>query len=65
MSRSVPAANVHEGTVTGVEEYVVDNNGEYFGLWVVNAATCAPTSQAAASTQRAASYAPGTGQSTT
>jgi nitrite reductase/ring-hydroxylating ferredoxin subunit len=32
MSHSVPAANVHEGTVTGVEEYAVGNNGEYFAV---------------------------------
>ena len=32
MSHSVPAANVHEGTVTGVEEYAVGNNGNYFAV---------------------------------
>jgi nitrite reductase/ring-hydroxylating ferredoxin subunit len=32
MSHTVPAANVPEGTVTGVGEYAVGNNGEYFAL---------------------------------
>ena len=32
MSYSVPAANVPEGTVIGVEEYAVGNNGEYFAV---------------------------------
>ena len=32
MSRSVPAASVPEGTVTGVEEYAVGNNGNYFAV---------------------------------
>ena len=32
MSHSVPAANVPEGTVTGIEEYAVGNNGEYFAV---------------------------------
>lgn len=32
MSHSIPAASVPEGTVTGVEEYAVDNNGDYFAV---------------------------------
>jgi nitrite reductase/ring-hydroxylating ferredoxin subunit len=32
MSHSVPAASVPEGTVTGVEEYAVGNNGNYFAV---------------------------------
>ena len=32
MSHSIPAASVPEGTVTGVEEYAVGNNGEYFAV---------------------------------
>ncbi len=32
MSYSVPAASVPEGTVTGVEEYAVGNNGTYFAV---------------------------------
>ena len=32
MSHSVPAASVPEGTVTGVEEYAVGNNGDYFAV---------------------------------
>jgi len=32
MSHSVPAASVPEGTVTGVEEYAVGNNGKYFAV---------------------------------
>jgi nitrite reductase/ring-hydroxylating ferredoxin subunit len=32
MSHSIPAASVPEGTVTGVEEYAVGNNGDYFAV---------------------------------
>jgi nitrite reductase/ring-hydroxylating ferredoxin subunit len=32
MSHSVPAASVPEGTVTGVDEYAVGNNGDYFAV---------------------------------
>lgn len=32
MSYSVPASSVPEGTVTGVENYAVGNNGDYFAL---------------------------------
>jgi nitrite reductase/ring-hydroxylating ferredoxin subunit len=32
MSHTVPAASVPEGTVTGVGEYAVGNNGEYFAV---------------------------------
>jgi len=32
MSYSVPAASVPEGSVTGVEEYAVGNNGNYFAV---------------------------------
>ena len=32
MSHSVPAASVPEGTVTGVDEYAVGNNGNYFAV---------------------------------
>jgi nitrite reductase/ring-hydroxylating ferredoxin subunit len=32
MSHSVPAASVPEGTVTGVEDYAVGNNGNYFAV---------------------------------
>jgi nitrite reductase/ring-hydroxylating ferredoxin subunit len=32
MSHTVPAASVPEGTVTGVDEYAVGNNGDYFAL---------------------------------
>jgi nitrite reductase/ring-hydroxylating ferredoxin subunit len=32
MSHSVPAASVPEGTVTGVGEYAVGNNGDYFAV---------------------------------
>jgi len=32
MSYSVPAASVPEGTVTGVEEYAVCSNGNYFAV---------------------------------
>lgn len=32
MSHTVPASSVPEGTVTGVGEYAVGNNGEHFAL---------------------------------
>src|SRR5450631_763743 len=32
MSHSIPAASVPEGTVTGVEQYAVGNNGTYFAV---------------------------------
>jgi len=32
MSPSVPAGSIPEGTVTGVGEYAVGNNGEYFAV---------------------------------
>jgi nitrite reductase/ring-hydroxylating ferredoxin subunit len=32
MSHSVPAASVPKGSVTGVEEYAVGNNGDYFAV---------------------------------
>jgi nitrite reductase/ring-hydroxylating ferredoxin subunit len=32
MSHSVPAASVPEGTVTGVGEYAVGNNGDFFAV---------------------------------
>ncbi len=32
MSHSVPAASAPEGTVTGVEQYAVGNNGDYFAV---------------------------------
>ena len=32
MSHTVPAASVPEGTVTGVGEYAVGNNGDYFAV---------------------------------
>lgn len=32
MSRSVPAADVPEGTVIGVDDYAVGNNGTYFAV---------------------------------
>ena len=32
MSHSVPAGSIPEGTVTGVGEYAVGNNGEYFAV---------------------------------
>lgn len=32
MSHSVPVASVPEGTVIGVEEYAVGNNGDYFAV---------------------------------
>lgn len=32
MSHTVPASSVPEGTVTGVGEYAVGNNGEYFAV---------------------------------
>ncbi len=32
MSRTIPAAQVPEGTVTGVEGYAVGNNGDYFAV---------------------------------
>ena len=32
MSHSVPAASVPEGTVTGVDEYAVGNNGDFFAV---------------------------------
>jgi len=32
MSHTVPAASVAEGTVTGVGEYAVGNNGDYFAV---------------------------------
>lgn len=32
MSHSVPASSVPEGTVIGVEEYAVGNNGDYFAV---------------------------------
>ena len=32
MSYSVPAASVPEGSVTGVEEYAVGNNGDFFAV---------------------------------
>jgi nitrite reductase/ring-hydroxylating ferredoxin subunit len=32
MSYAIPVESVPEGTVTGVEEYAVGNNGDYFAL---------------------------------
>ncbi len=32
MSHSIPAADVSKGTVTGVAEYAVGNNGDYFAV---------------------------------
>jgi nitrite reductase/ring-hydroxylating ferredoxin subunit len=32
MSHTLPAADVPEGTVTGVDQYAVGNNGEYFAV---------------------------------
>jgi len=32
MSHTVPASSVPQGTVTGVQEYAVGNNGDYFAL---------------------------------
>jgi nitrite reductase/ring-hydroxylating ferredoxin subunit len=32
MSHSIPAASLPEGKVTGVDEYAVGNNGEYFAV---------------------------------
>jgi nitrite reductase/ring-hydroxylating ferredoxin subunit len=32
MSHNVPAASIPEGTVTGVDEYAVGNNGDYFAV---------------------------------
>jgi len=43
MSPSVPAGSIPEGTVTGVGEYAVGNNGEYFAVGSqVPAPACRP-----------------------
>jgi hypothetical protein len=40
MSHSVPAVSVPEGSLTGVEECAVGNNGDYFAVGRIEADGC-------------------------